>query len=532
LLHFFAEGKERFKLKRIYKFIFFGVVLLTLFAACSLYDSSDEPEPDPSSESNQPNEANQASDDEQPTSQQGDTSAFEEDTCPFDLSEGQEEQIQCGYLYVPEDHNDPQGPEIKLAVAIIRSLSNQPAADPIIYLDGGPGGSALADPDSWLESPLRDDRDIILLDQRGTGYSLPSLNCIELEENEEDALAATQACRDRLANAGVNLSAYNSANNAADVNELRLALGYEEWNMIGISYGTRLALTTMRDFPTGIRSVVLDSVYPPNIDAYSEQPLNNADAIQAMIDGCGANGACNEAYPELEKNFYELIAQLNEQPVDLDGEELTGDQIVDQLVQTLYDTYTIPELPRIIHAASEEEYDPLLDLINQADQADGASRQRPRQESGGDITDSEGMFYSVECYEEIPFGNVAEAERLVSKYPSQLAEGLLAGLQQEYEACEIWNVGQAGQIETEAVSSDIPTLVLVGEYDPVTPPHWAKLAAETLSNHQYFEIPAGGHALMDAGECPLGLIVSFIADPTTQLDGSCVAELEPTFALR
>lgn len=503
-------------MKHISQFIFFGAMLLFLLLACALDDSSDELElePDQSSESNQPN------------------SAFEQDTCPFDLLEGEEEQIQCGYLYVPEDYKDPEGPEIELAVAIIRSLSNQPAPDPVVYLDGGPGGSALADPDSWLESPLRDERDIILLDQRGTGFSLPSLNCIELEEQAEDALAATQACRDRLAKEGVNLSAYNSANNAADVNQLRLALGYQEWNIIGISYGTRLALTTMRDFPTGIRSVVLDSVYPPNIDAYSEQPLNNAEAIQAMINGCAANQACNQAYPQLEKNFYELIGDLNEEPVNLDGEELTGDQIVEQLVQSLYDTSTIPELPLIIDAAWQEEYDPLLELMNPSEEADGTSRQRPRQEGEGDITDSEGMFYSVECYEEFPFGNVAEAEKLVSKYPPQLTEGLLAGLEQEYEACEIWNVGKAGQIETEAVSSDIPTLLLAGEYDPVTPPHWAKLASERLTKHQYFEIPAGGHALMDAGECPLGLIVSFIADPSAQLDGGCVAELEPTFVLR
>lgn len=501
-------------MKHIYQFIFLTALLLFLLAACGLDDSSDELELDQSSESNQP------------------TSAFEEDTCPFELLEGEEEQVQCGYLYVPEDYKEREGPKIELAVAIIRSLSNQPAPDPIVYLEGGPGGSALADPDSWLESPLRDERDIILLDQRGTGFSLPSLNCIELEEEEEDALAATQACRDRLANEGVNLSAYNSANNAADVNQLRLALGYEEWNMIGISYGTRLALTTMRDFPTGIRSVVLDSVYPPNIDAYSEQPLNNADAIQAMIDGCATNDACNQAYPELENKFYELIGELNEEPVEIDGEELTGDQIVEQLVQSLYDTSTIPNLPWIIDAAWQEEYDPLLELMNPPEEADGTSRQRARQEGEGDITDSEGMFYSVECYEEFPFGHVAEAEKLVSKYPTQLTEGLLAGLEQEYEACEIWNVGQAGQIETEAVSSDIPTLVLAGEYDPVTPPHWAKLSTETLSNHQYFEIPAGGHALMDAGECPLGLIVSFIADPTAQLDRRCVAELQPTFVLR
>ena len=520
-------------MRRIYPLIILGVLLFALLAVYSLYDSSNEQDSDPPSSVLE--ESDQVSDNQEPdlpsTNQQSvaPVLVFNEDVCPFEIWEEEEEQIECGYLHVPEDRTAPEGAEVKLAVAIIRSLSDQPAPDPVIYLSGGPGDSALADPDSWLESSLRDERDIILLDQRGTGHSEPSLNCFELEE--QDGLEATQACRDRLANAGINLSAYNSANNAADVNDLRLALGYEEWNLIGISYGTRLALTVMRDFPVGIRSVVLDSVYPPNIDAYTEQSLNNADAIQAMINGCTANDACNQAYPELEEKFYELISDLNDQPLDLDGEELTGDQIVDQLVQTLYDTHTIPELPFVIDAAYQENYDPFLELLEPAEE-EGASRQLARQEGEEDITDSEGMFYSVECYEEIPFGDLAEAERLMSSYPAELADGLLAGLQHEYEACEIWNVGQAGQIETEAVSSDIPTLILAGEYDPVTPPSWAKLAAETLSHHQYFEIPGGGHALIDAGECPLGLIVSFIADPTAQLNGNCVEELEATFVVR
>ncbi|MGB0389085.1 MAG: alpha/beta fold hydrolase [Ardenticatenaceae bacterium] len=481
---------------------------------------------------------------------------FEEDSCPFELFDG--DDIRCGYLYVPEDRADPEGREIELAVAIIGSRSEKPKADPIIYLEGGPGGSPLFDPDSWLESPLRDEREIILLDQRGTGFSLPSLNCIEMEEDEEDPLGAAKACRDRLAKSGVNLAAYNSANNAADVNDLRLALGYDEWNVLGISYGTRLALTVMRDFPEGIRSVVLDSVYPPNIDAYTEQALNNADAIQAMLQGCAANAACNDAYPELETKFYELIAQLNEKPVEVDQEEIYGDQIVDQLVSSLYDTSAIPELPFIIHEAYNQNYDPLLDLIappedksrtrsNDFSRSLGAERlkhalsgaegsllrleRRRFQDGEGDISDSEGMFYSVECHEEMPFGDLDQAEKLVAKYPTQVTDGLLAGLEQEYQVCEIWGAGEADQIESEAVRSDIPTLVLAGEYDPVTPPSWAKSAANTLSNHHYFEIPAGGHALMDAGECPLGIIVAFIDNPNAQPDGTCVGNMKPTFVV-
>lgn len=455
---------------------------------------------------------------------------FEEDTCPFELFEG--DHIRCGYLYVPEVRSDPDSREVELAVAILASRSSNPKADPILYLEGGPGGSALADPDSWLESPLLDERDIILLDQRGTGFSLPSLNCIELEAEDEQVstLEAAQACRDRLENEGVNLAAYNSAASAADIHDLRLALGYEEWNLLGISYGTRLGLTVMRDAPQGIRSVILDSVYPPNINAYTDQPLNNADAIQALLDGCAANKACHEAYPTLSEHFYELIDELNDAPYENDEDYIDGGVIIDTLVSTLYDTSTIPELPFVINEAYYENYEPMLNLMG-GDDEEGANRLERRPFQDEDLSDSEGQFYSVECHEEVPFGNLAEAKAKVASYPPQLTDKLLADLEELFQVCGFWGAGEADPIEAQAVQSPLPTLLLAGEYDPVTPPSWAKLATTTLAQHYYFEIPAGGHSLTDAGDCPLGIIIGFLNNPLSQPDGSCIREIQPHFAL-
>ena len=176
---------------------------------------------------------------------------FTETDCWFDLP-----GVVCGYLTVPEDRGDPMGNQVELAVAIIESQSANPLPDPVIYLEGGPGGAALLGIESLLDHPLLADRDLIMFDQRGTGFSVPSLNCYELEEDEGEN--AVQACRDRLLDEGVNLDAYNTAATAADVNDLRLALGYEQVNLLGVSYGTKAALTTLRDFPTVIRSVVVD----------------------------------------------------------------------------------------------------------------------------------------------------------------------------------------------------------------------------------------------------------------------------------
>ncbi|MFN8420465.1 MAG: alpha/beta fold hydrolase [Anaerolineae bacterium] len=206
-------------------------------------------------------------------------------SCWMELPEGvvEGENITCGYLIVPEDRSNPSGSTIQLAYAVLSASTESSKSDPVIYLAGGPGGNAVGTIADWVEAPYLQDRDFILLDQRGTGYSLPSLNCPESEQEEENA---TQTCHDRLISEGINLQAYNSVENAADVADLRLALGYEEWNLFGISYGTRLALTVMRDHPDGVRSVVIDSVYPPEISSWEEYGVNTADVFHRLFEAC------------------------------------------------------------------------------------------------------------------------------------------------------------------------------------------------------------------------------------------------------
>ncbi|MCA9925859.1 MAG: alpha/beta fold hydrolase, partial [Anaerolineales bacterium] len=218
---------------------------------------------------------------------------FETAACQFDEPEGHD--VTCGYLIVPEDRSQPNK-TIRLHVAIFASESDNPAPDPVVYLEGGPGGDALeAMPFTFDDNfaPLLADRDVIIFDQRGTGYSEPSLACPEsieadldiidevvpLEEEIDISLDAAAACYNRLVDEGVNLAAYNSLENAADVNDLRIALGYDEWNLYGISYGTKLAMTTMRDHPEGIRSVILDSPYPLSVSLTEDFPANAARAF-------------------------------------------------------------------------------------------------------------------------------------------------------------------------------------------------------------------------------------------------------------
>jgi pimeloyl-ACP methyl ester carboxylesterase len=283
--------------------------------------------------------------------------------------------VTCGSLIVPEDRANPNSIEIRLHVAIFASTSANPAPDPVVYLEGGPGGDALYFIEysfPVLVEPLLDKRDVIVFDQRGTGYSFPRLDCPEVgnlqydildenlpaDENIRLTIEALDVCRMRLESRGYNLAAYNSAENAADLADLRVALGYESWNLYGISYGTRLALTTLRDYPEGIRSVVIDSVLPPQVSLFDEITANADRAFNTLFLNCTRDPVCRASYPYLGSLFVETVTRLNTEPAQmyinhpLTGREyevlVDGNRLVALTFHALYSVDLIPLLPRII----------------------------------------------------------------------------------------------------------------------------------------------------------------------------------------
>jgi pimeloyl-ACP methyl ester carboxylesterase len=474
-------------------------------------------------------------------------------SCPFEIPDGETEgeTLDCGTLITYEDHFlDDDDAQVELAFAILYS-NNKPSSAPVIYLEGGPGGSALSGVDSWVESSVRVNNDLILLDQRGTGFSLPSLNCIEVETYEgDDPLEAEQACFDRFVEEGINLNAYNSAQSATDIAELMALLqeekDYREFNLLGISYGTRLALTMLRDYPESIRSAIIDSVYPPNVNAYEQQGVNNYRGLQMLFDGCTADPDCDSAYPNLDAVFYDIYVSLNETPATYESEDrdtgevseqqLKGDSFLDLIVQSLYSTTAIPELPLVIYEVSEGNYG-IVDLIDTGELSEGFNRSPAfLQDEGddlGDISDSEGMFNAVECKEELPFNNLDKAVEASAIIPDPIHDYLVSSIENQFSTCELYGLEPADVIETEPIYSDIPTLVLAGSYDPITPPADAQMAAETLSSSYYFEFPGYGHGITDASDCAKSIIAEFLADPTVEPDGTCIADIEgPAFVIR
>jgi pimeloyl-ACP methyl ester carboxylesterase len=460
--------------------------------------------------------------------------------------------VDCGYLYVPEDRSRPGGAQIPLAVAIIRSTNPNPAPDPVLFLVswlGGPGSHYVEFTTGLMIvlKEVRANRDVIVFDQRGAGYSLPSLECPEVEsqvlrdapqnlsqeELQRHGFQAYRACHDRLEEEGIDLSTYTNAANAADVNDLRVALGYTEWNIVGDSYGAHLALTIMRDFPEGVRSVVLDSVYPPQANSDIEAAVNAERALKLLFERCASDEACNTAYPNLETVFYDAAAQLDTDPIsfDLDSQQtrekvtvlINGDRMINLIVHLLQFTDVLQYIPKWIYEFYEGDAN--SDFMLKGFMYYFVFTHE---------VSSEGKGLSLQCDEEISFSSAQSIESANAVVSPRLQETVNQG---RYLAmCPAWDVEPAAEIEIQPVVSDIPTLLLTGDNDPGSPPAWSIAIAENLSNSHYFEFPWASHGLSygvsPASLCARSITSAFIANPTTTPDSACIDKLTVTFITR
>ncbi len=476
-----------------------------------------------------------------PTTQPGHpTSAFQSAPCPFQLGAGivDGQQVNCGYVTVPENRNVNDGRKMKLAIAIFKAPQylNTPDPDPVLRLDGGPGGPSL---DNWAHyvtaanyNTLIFDHDLIMFDQRGTGYSTPSLKCPELISLQDSSSGGSQqtyeqaarTCHDRLVAQGIDLNGYNSLQNAADVRDLIDALGYQQMTLYGVSYGTRLALTVMRLYPSVVHASVLDSVYPPDHNR-NDLPSDAQRVFNVLFQGCAKDASCNAKYPNLESVFYNLVDTLNAHPISFNTVDPTtnnqypvsfaGNDLVSWLFSTLYYTSFIPALPQTIYQIRAHNYSQLSYLYGNVT---------------FDDTFSDGMFYSTTCSEDWAFLTKQDITRSLQGITPPIAAVFGLDEQQEYDICQFWKVQAMPAAQKLSVISNLPALVLSGEYDPITPPSNGQEVTQDLSHSYYFLFPGQGHGQEYSSACSDQIISAFEDNPDQQPSGVCISQMtEPAF---
>ncbi len=458
---------------------------------------------------------------------------FADGSCPSGLP--LQLEPRCGTVEVPMDWSTGEGTVI-LPVAVFPSTAAEPAADPVVYLEGGPGGHALetlAFSTEDLLLPLLARSDVVVFDQRGAGLAEPALACPEVTEATRqledipiisDAEAkrryydALGACRNRLGSSDIDLADFNSFNNAHDTDAIRRALDYPEWNLFGVSYGTKLGLESMRRHPDGIRAVVLDSVYPPEVDSVAENPVTFTESYERVARACRAEAAC-DSQGDLMERFEDLVHDLQINPVRVEitdfvsGEEdemyLTGDVLIGIVVQALYspDWFTdLPELATDLEAGGLRVVEQFL------------SQQRTSERFV-----SEGMFYAFSCREEISFSDPATVVDPPDPFGLRDTFDLASNTgTNAFASCAVFDNGQAAAEANEPVVSDIPTLLLAGAFDPVTPVSWAERAAGGLSDSHLVVAPSASHGVF-ATPCGMSVVVAFIDDPASAPDSSCLA---------
>jgi pimeloyl-ACP methyl ester carboxylesterase len=473
------------------------------------------------------------------------TPEFEPSDCQFNVPQGA--NVECGYVIVPENANGDPSDTVQLAVAIYRSSAENPQPDPVMFLQGGPGGGIVqlipAFYPSFIE-PITQTRDFVVFDQRGTGLSEPALNCTELnavtiqglaenlsvEETAPLAEEALQTCRERLeSELGVNTGAYTSPISATDIRDIAEVLGYDQLNLYGGSYGTRLAQTVMRDYPELVRSAILDGAIPVELNLYEQQGAKAQIALDTLFEACASDESCNTAYPNLDEVYYDTVALLNENPgmvtitdpasgeeyeTEVDGLAFTG-----ALFFALQSGQLVGTAPKIIYEVSEGDYNGLITpltipLI-----------------IGENL--NIGVFLSVNCHEEIFATTPETLEGVFVENPNTETFALAAvyGSGETIQRiCENWGAAPLSELETEPVVSDIPTLIYSGQFDPATPPYFGDLVAENLWNSTHYIFPGQGHAEGPGNPCPVQITLQFLEDPTQEIDDACIEEIEVTFA--
>jgi len=426
---------------------------------------------------------------------------------------------RCGTMLRPENPDDDGSPEIEIAVAVVPALDLKPEPDPFVPLAGGPGASAIEFYAAYSGAfeHVRRHRDILLVDQRGTGSSsrmdcAVDVDIIEGRYSEERVVDITRDCLDALPH---DPRFFTTSVAVTDLEAVREALGYGPLNLYGVSYGSRVAQHFAKRFPGATRSIVLDGVVAPQIVLGPQIATEAQSALDAIFARCAADETCDARFPNLPQKFQQIRAELEERPVTVDiPNPVTGDpetaefgsaELAGAIRLLAYNATSIAIVPLLVDAAAGGNFGPLAAQFQMiaAQMSDALAL---------------GMHNSVMCSEDAPFYDfdAVDYEALEASYIGIVQLDAIDAM------CSVWPAGPVDDDFRAPLDTAIPVLLLSGDADPITPPRYASLAMVDLERARHLIGVQQGHGQAAVG-CTPRLIGEFVAsaDPLG-LDASCL----------
>ena len=438
---------------------------------------------------------------------------------------GIEDELLCGKLTVFENRQSRTGRTIDLNVVVLPALDPKEKEEPLFDLAGGPG-AASTDGASFYAGPgkeYRRHRDVVLVDQRGTGKSNGLKG--EPRKTPQDFLTEmypvdyVKRLRQTL-ESRADLTQYTTSIAMDDLDDVRAWLGYERIHLFGLSYGTRAALVYLRQHPDRVRTVTLMGVVPTSLKMPLYHAQAAARAMELLLKECETDAQCHQAFPQVRQDWLNVLAQLGREPARVQYSppdkgapvtlEIQRDVFAEKVRTMLYGEETARRVPFMVHRAATSDFAPFLQAAIKPGIPDFIA---------------DGMYLSVTCAEDVPFIDQAEA--------AQLNAGNSFGnyrVFQQTRACGLWPWGEVAGNFQEPVSSDVPVLIFSGNLDPVTPPERGEEVAKHLPNSRLVIIPHGGHTLdgLTPPDCVDRLIMEFLhSGDAKSLDVSCVETMAP-----
>ena len=474
--------------------------------------------------------------------------SFAEAPCPDDVGAVILTFVSCGYLTVLEDRQDPEGATVRLFVTKIEPPGGPVEPDPMFTI----GYDLAAIPSYASIGPLsqRMSRITYLMDQRGAGHSKPLLECPEVREVSERVLGASLSdpsargefldavgsCRERLTDEGVDLSAYTLEQSAADIEDLRTALGIERWNVISWGSDSRVIFELLRRFPEGVRSVILHGPQLPQLDPVTEAPAEARHAIAEVAAECAKDERCDRAYPDLEEAFAAVVERLDREPIAVDVEDSTAAVQAGHPIRVLVDGSAflrmtrnlisdadldlVSRLPAVIYAALDGDVSSVASALSE--DLDTCAGYLPNCTLG--YTFSHGAFYSALCRDMVPF---VDRQAIRVAVERDLAWADAYGANPYADVCDVWGVEPSDAVVHEPVTSDVPILIYRGQFDAYSDRDLIDRSLRTLTAAQVVHVPYEGHDIKRDVECYRGLRRAWLDEPTSPFEQGCLRRVPP-----